>query len=217
MPALGTFIYNNYRQATRTVCELAPQLHALCKELKCTPEDFERYLDDERCYLDGLRSEPAQAEMKFQYLDALQRLEMAMYAFHIYRNLLLMEHFVDRAKHSEAKSLQHAVTYNNSTESMSQAGAVHISLNTINALNKVLGLQEQVGNLEIKLGLERRWTKDSAEYREAMTELGMRRYRLALDRLERLVIQRLFELTKIGMSGVGRRTSSLNIDEVYTN
>lgn len=33
--------------------------------------------------------------------------------------------------------------------------------------------------------------------------MGERRYRLTLDKLERLVVQRLLELTKLGMSGVG--------------
>ncbi|RDX41765.1 hypothetical protein OH76DRAFT_1333840, partial [Lentinus brumalis] len=36
-----------------------------------------------------------------------------------------------------------------------------------------------------------------------IAELGCRKYRLALDHLERLVIQRMFELTKLGMSGIG--------------
>lgn len=34
-----------------------------------------------------------------------------------------------------------------------------------------------------------------------MTE---RKYRRAIDNLERLVVQRLFEMTKLGMNGVGK-------------
>jgi hypothetical protein len=44
----------------------------------------------------------------------------------------------------------------------------------------------------------------SPEYQEALVTLNERRYRRAVDSLERLVIQRLFELAKLGMSGVGK-------------
>ncbi|KAH9918796.1 uncharacterized protein B0H18DRAFT_882567 [Fomitopsis serialis] len=37
----------------------------------------------------------------------------------------------------------------------------------------------------------------------AVSELNERKYRRVLDNLERLVVQRLFELTKLGMSGIG--------------
>ncbi|RPD52388.1 hypothetical protein L226DRAFT_424074, partial [Lentinus tigrinus ALCF2SS1-7] len=37
----------------------------------------------------------------------------------------------------------------------------------------------------------------------AVEQLGCRKYHCALDHLERLVIQRMFELTKLGMSGIG--------------
>ncbi|KAJ7108828.1 hypothetical protein C8R44DRAFT_884859 [Mycena epipterygia] len=39
-------------------------------------------------------------------------------------------------------------------------------------------------------------------YTDGLVLMGERRYRLALDKLERLVVQRLLELTKLGMSGV---------------
>jgi hypothetical protein len=48
-----------------------------------------------------------------------------------------------------------------------------------------------------------RWAPTSKEYLEALTVVTERKYRRALDDLERLVVQRLFEITKLGMSGVG--------------
>ncbi|TBU29313.1 hypothetical protein BD311DRAFT_661455, partial [Dichomitus squalens] len=65
--------------------------------------------------------------------------------------------------------------------------------------------QERVLLLEDGLGLtvDKRWRPGSQEYVDALGELTHRQYRLALDNLERLVVQRLFELTKLGMSGLG--------------
>lgn len=48
-----------------------------------------------------------------------------------------------------------------------------------------------------------RWTPDMQEYKDALVVMSERKYRRALDELERLVVQRLFEMTKLGMNGVG--------------
>jgi hypothetical protein len=56
---------------------------------------------------------------------------------------------------------------------------------------------------EAELGVEVRWTPDSPEYKSVLTELYLCDYRHALDHLEYLVVQRMFELSKLGMSGVG--------------
>lgn len=48
-----------------------------------------------------------------------------------------------------------------------------------------------------------RWTPDCDAYKDAAQEQTLRKYRLALDSFERLVVQRLLELSKLGMSGLG--------------
>jgi hypothetical protein len=69
--------------------------------------------------------------------------------------------------------------------------------------NRWLAVNEETLRVEEALGIETRWMPDSPEYKEALVTLRERKYRRALDKLERLVVQRLFELTKIGMSGIG--------------
>lgn len=74
--------------------------------------------------------------------------------------------------------------------------------------------QERVLILEdnLKIAHEERWKPGSHAYDDALSELVQREYRLAIDNLERLVVQRLFELAKLGMSGLGAaifRTRSL--------
>jgi hypothetical protein len=46
--------------------------------------------------------------------------------------------------------------------------------------------------------------KGSPEYKHYQDEAHLLEYRSALDELERLVVQRLFELSKLGMSGTGK-------------
>ncbi len=58
--------------------------------------------------------------------------------------------------------------------------------------------------LEDQLGIEETWVAGSKEYDGAFAELTMRKYRIALDKLKRLVVQQLLELLKLGMSGLGK-------------
>ncbi|KAJ7439623.1 hypothetical protein B0H11DRAFT_1751794 [Mycena galericulata] len=62
---------------------------------------------------------------------------------------------------------------------------------------------EAVQELETKLEIEVRWLPSSPEWDAAAMLVSTQRYRLAIDRLERLVIQRMFELTKMNLSQTG--------------
>ena len=53
------------------------------------------------------------------------------------------------------------------------------------------------------VNIEVRWAPTMQEYEDGLVLVRERKYRRALDDLERLVVQRPFEMTKLGMSGVG--------------
>lgn len=53
------------------------------------------------------------------------------------------------------------------------------------------------------MGVIDRWEPTGPEWAEAAHLVSTRRYRLALLKLERLVIQRMFELTKMNLSQTG--------------
>ncbi|KAJ7825761.1 hypothetical protein B0H14DRAFT_3088555 [Mycena olivaceomarginata] len=57
--------------------------------------------------------------------------------------------------------------------------------------------------MEKKMDILVRWTVDDEEYNNAEALVASRHYCLALNKLEELVIKRLFELTKMNMSGTG--------------
>lgn len=61
----------------------------------------------------------------------------------------------------------------------------------------------QVVEMEVQLGIERRWEPSSEEYLKTLGYLSTRTYQRALENLQRLVIQRLFELHKMNISGTG--------------
>ena len=53
------------------------------------------------------------------------------------------------------------------------------------------------------MGISKRWTPDTPEYVETARYIHERRYHQALNRLQRLVVQRLFELHRLNLSGIG--------------
>jgi hypothetical protein len=61
----------------------------------------------------------------------------------------------------------------------------------------------EVVEMECKLGIEMRWTPASLEYQDALRYSTTRKYHQALDKLQKLVIQRLFELQKLNLSSTG--------------
>jgi hypothetical protein len=62
-------------------------------------------------------------------------------------------------------------------------------------------IEDQVLQYEDMHLIEVRWTSDSPEYIKASKLLSQRKYLKAVDELERLVIQCLMEMTKLGIAG----------------
>lgn len=62
---------------------------------------------------------------------------------------------------------------------------------------------ELVQDLESKLDISRRWTSDSPEWTLAVKSIKDFKYQEALDQIERIIVERLFEMTKIHQSGTG--------------
>lgn len=61
----------------------------------------------------------------------------------------------------------------------------------------------QIIDMEVYLGIEKRWVSSSPEYLEVLAYLSTRTYQRALENLQRLVVQRLFELHKMNISATG--------------
>lgn len=66
--------------------------------------------------------------------------------------------------------------------------------------------EEELTRYEEEHSIDVRWAPNTDIYKETQKLLVERSYRRAVDNLERLVVQRLFELTKLGMNGVGTST-----------
>ena len=64
-------------------------------------------------------------------------------------------------------------------------------------------IEEEVLTFEDEHALPERWTIGSPEYTQGKKNITTIKYRDALNNLEHLVVQRLLELTKLNVSGLG--------------
>jgi len=50
------------------------ELTTLCEQLSITGDDFEQYFEQEKAYLDGLKTTPPEVTLKIQYVRGLNML-----------------------------------------------------------------------------------------------------------------------------------------------
>lgn len=64
-------------------------------------------------------------------------------------------------------------------------------------------LEIEVTEMEVKMNIETRWTMNDKPFLDTLKYIAQRRYRRALALLEKLVVQRLFELHKMNLTHLG--------------
>ena len=72
-----------------------------------------------------------------------------------------------------------------------------------NALNNLTIALREVSDLEAKLGLTVPLSPQHPKYQETLRYIQKWDFHRALDRVQALVVQRLFEMSKAGMAGTG--------------
>ncbi|KAJ6456755.1 hypothetical protein C8R45DRAFT_943578 [Mycena sanguinolenta] len=183
--ASGNFIYQNYRQALEKIASNRAQLSLLETQLGTNAQDYENDHLTEIKYFESLRSEPDNIKHTMDYMDWLLKLHVA-------------EADADKAK-KDYNSLDHLII--NKGYTAQQIKAIRTRYRT--TWTKFLAVQEGICRFEEEHSIDVRWTTGSQEYKDALILTNERKYRAALAELERLVVSRLFELTKLGMSGIG--------------
>ncbi|KDQ59627.1 hypothetical protein JAAARDRAFT_126899 [Jaapia argillacea MUCL 33604] len=178
------FFFNHYREALHIANNWPEQLQELQSRLNISEDDFAIFIQQEREYLQGLKKEPPEETLQFNYVKALEALVSTESDLNNARNA------VDFVMYTPAQSNVH--------DSLVKGNRVLCSCQ-----KKWENTLATVTQLENQLSIEGQWAVDSVEYKEVKEKLREREYQKALDELERLVVQRLFELSKLNVSGTG--------------
>ncbi|KAI6139517.1 hypothetical protein BKA82DRAFT_4364644 [Pisolithus tinctorius] len=184
---LTKFLLNNYKQALDLLSNGRLTLEQLMRELGVSdPDTFKLWLDEEREYLGSLLCEPVEETLQMEYWQRL--VNLAGSSKHL--ELILSTWTVIMANN--------AVSPRSDSSATRKAETVcrHAQENYEKDLKAV---QELEGCLEITC----RWVPEDEEWQAAARLVANRKYQQALDNVERLVVSRIFKLSKMNQSGTG--------------
>ncbi|KAI0038002.1 hypothetical protein FA95DRAFT_1578459 [Auriscalpium vulgare] len=173
------FLLNNYRQLEEILRDLPAAIEALQAGKTSEDMEYHKHLEAERMFLEHPRTETEDEAVGCEYVDILMKHRTATY------------NYVERALKEKANmprdvGLRRKITWNKKH--------ARDNLQMISAI-----LQQ----FEVTHELSEQWLPNSEEWKTAEENLLKRDYWKALTKLEGLVIQRLFEIAKMGLSGTG--------------
>ncbi|KAG1729622.1 uncharacterized protein EDB91DRAFT_1059885, partial [Suillus paluster] len=188
---LSQFLYNNYKQALHIINDLVPVVQELKQQLDLSDADFEQWNIEELQYLEALAAELEYDPEKIAYVEALQSLAKAEAEYGSITSVQFLSYaLADFTQNSGLRKGPQTAT--KACEAERRATHSKLALE----MNAVL-------DLEHRLGLTERWTPRDPEYQEPLEYLNNNRFVHAVQRLEGLVVQRLFELAKANLASTG--------------
>ncbi|KAF8142395.1 hypothetical protein K438DRAFT_2113734 [Mycena galopus ATCC 62051] len=177
--------YQNYRQALEKITFNRSQLTTLEAELGTSADDYESFHQAEVQFFQDLHSEPQQLKEAAEYIDLLLK-------------MLQAQNESDEAKR-DFQQLDHHII----NDGYTRTEIARVKTRYRTTWDKYIAIQETTRRYEEEHNIETQWEPGSREWTDALALLTERNYREALTEVERLVVARLLELTKLGMSGVG--------------
>ncbi|KAF8188436.1 hypothetical protein K438DRAFT_1594303, partial [Mycena galopus ATCC 62051] len=151
---------------------------------------FETWLEKDKVYLESLTKEPAQETLQMEY----------------YQKLVNLADYEKRLDELRGLGLPFFLSDGRSSYSTAAADTRRIETQRRHALEVFSKTLATVQDLEVRLGITRRWEPEDEEWVTAARMVINRRYQRALDELEGLVVARMFELSKAHMSDTGKST-----------
>lgn len=208
---LGTMIYNNYKQALDIVSTESIALDEAKQSLGIQEGDLESWRQEEIEYFAHLGKETEWDVHAMAYVELLLKLRDAeflflFFAFHQVTNY----HLRSQAQSASARFLSttpmdYQFVSNTGTQSYSGDMAATRKLETQRrySAERLATIQQEVTSMEVKMGIANRWQPSSPEYQAMLKYMSNHQYQRALDNLQRLVVQRLFELQRLNISQTG--------------
>ncbi|KIM62949.1 hypothetical protein SCLCIDRAFT_24546, partial [Scleroderma citrinum Foug A] len=197
---LSRFLLNNYRQALKLISTNTAELDAYRALHPNENLDFGSWAAEELAYLKAIESEPKQDTLRVMYVEELEKLAKLESALQSSRDDNFLSY--NQLSFTPGSGLSHVASTATKRSHAARRAAER----------RVRSQQDRVEDLEEQLGIEptRRWTSDQREYVEMREYSRHRQFIRAVEELENLVVQRLFELSKANLASTGAVTSSVN-------
>ncbi|KAJ6473821.1 hypothetical protein C8R45DRAFT_935937 [Mycena sanguinolenta] len=177
--------YQKYWQAVEKIAISTGQLSHLESTLKTTATDYENYHAAKVKYFQDLRKEPEEVQQIVEYIEKLQKYAEALYVCEAHLPIAVLNRLSEASK--QAKAERNRLDYNIVHNGYTSRQITHVHTCHQTTYTRLLACEEDLLCYE--------------EEHHIATRLKLateRKYRAALTEVERLVVQRLLELTKLG-------------------
>ena len=209
---VGRFLLNNYKQALRIISTNTAELDAYRVLHPNENLDFRSWATEELAYLKAVKSEPKQDTLRVTYVEELEKLTKLKYD--IVRSAVVVLMFYRHALQSSRDDnflsySQSSFTPGSGLSHMASTATKRNHAARRAAERRVRSQQDRVEDLEDQLGIEPtdRWTMDRREYVQMLEYSRQRQFIRAVEELENLVVQCLFELSKANLASTGKVVS----------
>ncbi|KAJ7156121.1 hypothetical protein C8R43DRAFT_949615 [Mycena crocata] len=178
---LGKFLCNNYRQAL-AILRTEPALNVwMRQEGVSSPDEFHTWLREEKAYLLSLKNEPKTntETLEMEYVQKLVNLSASEAKYQVVA--------------AEAKKAS-------KDDAVYVPGVPKTEVARRHAKERMTKDLDAVQDLEDILDIWECWTTASPRWIATVEAIKTRKYQTALDALELLIVERIFELTKMNES-----------------
>ncbi|KAL6307294.1 hypothetical protein BKA93DRAFT_815978 [Sparassis latifolia] len=190
--SLGNFLYNNYRQALDILNNDAQVLDEAVCSLDIGDGDLDKWQKEETEYFSVLGQEPEWDVHAVAYVELLQE-HYALETRHVNTtSLFLTSTLADYEFLPLPTRPSPSRIYNHELSQTHRLEWRHIAERRQQVLHDIIAM-------EVHMGIVNRWQTTSIEYIETLQYVKLCEYHRALDNLQRLVVQRLFELHNLNL------------------
>jgi hypothetical protein len=175
------------------------------RELGVTDKStFASWLAREKEVLTALKREPAEETLAMEYYQKLVNLKAAEYVLFVPapRRPMLTSDSVRMDNVLRVGTAPTLTPAHHDYEAQAKATR-RLEAQRRHAIENHTKAQLLVADMEVRMSIAVRWVPDSDEWMDTAVMVRRRQYQRALDHLQGLVIARMFELTKMNMSGTG--------------
>ncbi|KAG1835645.1 hypothetical protein EV424DRAFT_1468103 [Suillus variegatus] len=188
---LGTMIYNNYKQALDILSMESIALDEAKQSLDIQEGDLKTWRQEEIKYFTHLGKETEWDVHAMTYVELLLKLRdaesQAQSASARFLSTTPMDYQFISSMGTQPYSSDMTATRKLETQCRYSA-------------ERLATIQQDVVSMEVKMGITNRWQPSSPEYQATMKYMSNYQYQRALDNLQRLVVQQLFELQQLNIS-----------------
>ncbi|KAJ2927303.1 hypothetical protein H1R20_g9790, partial [Candolleomyces eurysporus] len=192
---IGNMLLGNYEQAHQIIRDEGLLLNEALEVEGITTADLDLWQSEQRQYFESnLGKEPEEDLHRIAYVELLIEYAGACEKSHS-KGLTFCNHIPQ----------DYDITQNIVPETYASTLSKTRQLETQRrqAREQVARLHGELMDMELRLHIEKRWDPMTAAYRETVEKINQRQYRKALEEVQKLVVQRLFELHRLNLSSIG--------------